>query len=129
MKNSLLRMSILVLVGSMSAFAAAPQYVLSYFVNPGGNQTALTSGVILPPTTVGATSSATIVIFNNGDASGLINSVTGGSGATFQISGLPTLPKSVQPNTNVTFIVSFTPTSRGQASASVTINFDTGPQT
>jgi len=122
-------MSILALAGSISAFATAPQYVLSYFVNPGGNQTAITTGVVLPPTTIGTTSSVTIVIFNQGDGNGSIAGVTGGTGNTFQLSGLPAFPTTIKPNTNVTFIVSFTPTSRGQASANLVINLDTGAQT
>ena len=86
MKHSFLRMSILALAGSFSAFAAAPQYVLSYFVNPNGNQTGFTNPIILPPTTVGATTSATVVIFNQGDGDEVINSITGGAGTTFQLS-------------------------------------------
>ena len=71
MKHSFLRMSILALAGSLSAFATAPQYVLSYFVNPNGNQTAISgAGIVMPPTTIGTTASATIVVFNNGDGAG-----------------------------------------------------------
>jgi len=125
MKKSFLRMTILALAGGVSAFAAAPQYVLSYIVN--GNQSALTTGVILPPTAVGTTSTATVVVFNQGDGDGAINGVTG-SGGVFQVTGLPTFPATVKTNSNVTFIVSFTPTSSGQASGSLTINFDTGAQ-
>ena len=124
MKKSFLRIMILALAGGVSAFAAAPQYVLSYIVN--GNQSALTSGVILPPTTVGTTGTATVVIFNNGDGDGVISGVTG-AGGVFQVTGLPN-PTTVKPNTNVTFIVSFTPTTTGLVSGSLTINFDTGAQ-
>ena len=80
MKKSFLGLMVFALAGSASAFAAAPQYVLSYFVNPGGNQTTLTNGVIFPPTTVGVTTTATVVIFNNGDGDRDLSSVSGSGG-------------------------------------------------
>jgi hypothetical protein len=120
-------MMVLALASGISAYAAAPSYGLSYFVNPNGTQTSFTNNIVFPPTTVGGSSSITVVVFNNGDGNGAINAVTG-TGSAFQISGLPGLPKTIQPNTNVTFIVTFTPTAHGQSTGGLTINFDTGAQ-
>lgn len=133
MKHSFLRLTVLALAGSISALAQTPQYVLSYFINPNGGQTAITntnapnSPVVFPPTNVGNTTTATIVIANNGTVDGVLTSVAA-SGSTFTISKL-SLPAAVKANGNVTFIVSFNPTAHGQANGSLIIGLDAGSQT
>src|SRR5690242_1534859 len=105
MNKSFLRMMLLALAGA-TAFAAGPQYAL--IVN--GSQTPFSTGVFFPGTAVGATSTATVVIVNQGDSSGTVSAITQ-TGNAYQISGLPTLPKTLQPNDNIAFFVSFTPSS------------------
>ncbi|MBZ5676133.1 MAG: choice-of-anchor D domain-containing protein [Acidobacteriia bacterium] len=122
MKKSFLRMMILALAGGVSAFAAGPQYAL--IVN--GSQTPFSTGVFFPGTAVGATSTATVVIVNQGDGAGTVSAITA-TGSSYQISGLPTLPKTLQPNDNIAFFVSFNPSSTNLATGSVTVTLDNTP--
>ena len=101
MKKSFLRMMILALAGGVSAFAAA-QYALLFFQSKRQSDAHPEPACSFPRPSVGATSTATVVIVNQGDAPGTVTAVAG-TGASFQISGLPTLPKTLQPNDNIAF--------------------------
>src|SRR5579885_3305714 len=95
-------------------FAFQTSFVLSYFLNPDGNQSAVNSEtpIQFPPTNVNTTSSATFMIHNAGLAAATVNAV-GITGAAFAISGLPLLPPPVAPNGDLRFTLSFSPKSRG----------------
>lgn len=95
----------------------APDLVLSYIVNPSGNQTVVRNNDTLtfPTTAVGDTSTATIIVTNRGNGPGTVNSIAI-SGDAFKISGLPLLPATVAANNNdIRFTVTFVPTTRGAA--------------
>ena len=101
-----------------------PNFITSYILQPNGNQVAISSGgtITFPATNTNSTATASFIIANNGTGPGVVNSVTA-SGAAFLISGLTLLPATVQPNSNITFTISFTPTARGAASGTLTIAF------
>ena len=98
-------------------------FILSYILNPNGNQVALGSGmpIVFPATTVGSTATATFVISNSGTGTGNINSVTI-SGTAFQLSGLALLPAKVPPSGDFRFTIAFAPTARGQLTGSMSVD-------
>jgi hypothetical protein len=100
-----------------------PNFITSYILQPTGNQVAIANGATLafPGTNLNATASATFIIANNGTGPGIVNSVSI-SGQAFHISGLTLVPATVQPNTNIQFTITFTPTTRGGAAGSLAIN-------
>lgn len=100
-----------------------PTFLTSYILQPSGNQVAISNGTPLtfPGTNLNATSTATFIIANNGTGPGVVNNVTV-SGAAFRISGLTLMPATIQPNNNIQFTVSFTPTARGAATGALNIN-------
>ena len=98
-------------------------FILSYILNPNGNQVALGAGMPIqfPATTVNSSAAATFVILNSGSGTGSINSVTI-AGAAFQVSGLTLLPANVPPNSDFRFTITFAPTARGQLTGSLSVD-------
>ncbi len=107
----------------------APSFVVSYIV-PNGNQTQISNGGVLniPDTLVGSGTTVTVVIQNRGTLAGQVLSVSVG-GPLFQISGLPLLPASVQPNSELRFQVAFIPSGKGLATSTLQLNLEGGNQT
>ena len=60
------------------------------------------------PTLVGSTTTATVIIANQGSGAGLVNSISVTGGA-FQPQSLPLTPFSVAPGTDVTFVINYVP--------------------
>jgi hypothetical protein len=100
-----------------------PNFIPSYILNPNGNQIALSPGasISFPNTNVNSTQTATFVIVNSGTGAGTVNAVSL-TGTGFQLSGLPLLPATVQPNTDLRFTITFTPTSRGSFTGSLSVD-------
>jgi hypothetical protein len=107
---------------TLAGSGVAPSFILSYVINPKGNQTPIVSGGTLPfpNTSVSTPTSATFIIFNQGTGAGTTNAVTF-TGASFQVAGLPLLPAQVQPNSALQFTVTFAPTGAGLQTGSLTV--------
>ena len=113
--------------GACTGSAQTQGLILSYIINPSGNQTAISDGQTLtfPPTNVGNTSSATLVVSNRGTASASLNSVAA-SGADFSLSGLPLLPATIPAQTDVRFAIMFEPAAAGSSSGTLTVGQGSG---
>jgi hypothetical protein len=85
-------------------------------VNPGGT-------FRLADTEVGQTSTVTIQVTNRGTANGTINSVTI-TGAGFALASALTLPRVLEPNATLVFLVAFTPARPGSLTGTLTVNSD-----
>jgi len=105
------------------ASAQAPNFVISYIIQPNGNQTAVSNGGTLtfPATTLGNTASASFIIYNSGAGAGVVNNVTI-SGGAYTVSGLPLLPASLAPGSEVRFTITFKPTARGTAPGTLAVD-------
>lgn len=103
----------------------APDFVVSYILNPGGNQVAVGNGGIIQfdRTTLGATATATIAILNRGTGNGTLNSVSV-SGDAFRLSGVPLLPlEIVSPRGQIQFTLTFNPTTIDPANGTLQLTF------
>src|SRR5947209_14736319 len=113
----------------LHAEAVQSQLVLSYILQPAGNQTPLgdRDTIKFPSTPVGTTSAAVIVVTNRGDGSGTF-SAAGISGAGFSIAGLPLVPAPVaasgQPNAEIRFNVVFTPSAAQESTGALSVTLD-----
>lgn len=98
----------------ISAQTGTPNFQVSYSLPTNQNSVALTNGGTLqfPPTLLGSTNTATVVIANTGTAVGAVTSITGG-GQAFQLVGLPVLPYNVAPNATLIFGIRYAPTQSG----------------
>jgi len=118
------RISFFLLAGLAGAAAANAQtnYVISYIMQPAGNQTAITNGgtMTFPATTIGNTQSASFIIYNAGTTAGAVSNVTI-SGAAYTVSGLPLLPANLAGGSEVRFTITFKPTTRGPAPGSLVL--------
>jgi hypothetical protein len=105
------------------ASAQAPNYVISYIIQPGGNQTAVTNGGTLtfPAANLGNTATASFIIYNSGAAAGVVTNVTI-SGAAYSVSGLPLLPANLAGGSEVRFTITFRPTTRGAAAGQLVLD-------
>lgn len=108
-----------------------PDFGFSVAILPKGNQTSISpdGGIAFPDTVVNPanpalnqTSSATFVITNRGSGQGTVNNIVG-SGAQFNLSGVPLLPAVIQPSQTLTFTVNFAPTQLVSSSGTVRIDF------
>jgi hypothetical protein len=111
-----------------------PQLILSYIDPSTGNQIPLSQGGILqfPKTTVKSSSVASIVVVNNGNGSGTVDSVAV-NGTGFTLTNEPLTPATVAAGASYTVGVTFSPLAileyKGMATISVggvvtTINLD-----
>lgn len=107
----------------LSGTGQQPNLITSYILQPSGNQVAIANGGTLtfPGTALNGTATATFIISNSGTGPGVVNAVTV-SGQMFRISGLTLMPATIQPNQNIQFTITFTPTARGPASGTLTID-------
>lgn len=110
------------------ASAQAPNYIVSYIMEPAGNQTAVSNGgtMTFPATTLGNTASASFIIYNSGAGSGALNNVTV-SGAGFTVSGLPLLPSTLAGGSEVRFAITFKPAARGPATGKLSLDLAGSP--
>ena len=95
----------------LSSRGLAPEYVVSYILNPSGNQTALSNNGLIAfgATSIGQTGTATIIITNRGEGQGKLTAAAL-SGDMYKLSGLPLLPLTLNPaGGEVRFVISFAP--------------------
>lgn len=95
---------------NLSGAGIVPDIVMSYLLQPDGNQTPVTEGgeIAFRPTLVSQTSTATFVIANRGTGAGTVSAVSV-SGGAFRLAGLPLLPASVAAGGTLQFSVVFAP--------------------
>jgi hypothetical protein len=98
----------------LNGAGVASNFVISYSISPNGNQTVLTnqSTIQFPSTAFGQSSTAVVVIANQGASSGTVSNVSlaPSTSPAFQITGRPVVPATVNPNGTFVFNVVFTPT-------------------
>jgi hypothetical protein len=78
--------------------------------------------VILPPTGVGATSSARFQISNTGNTATFVNSISIPGTTVFTLAGVPALPARIDGGQTVSFTINFTPIAVGSATATLKID-------
>ena len=96
--------------------------ILSYIVNPNGNQTSVGAGGLLtfPPTQVGQTITATFIVFNRGGLPATLDQVSV-AGEPYRVSGLPLLPVNIATDRDVRFTINFAPVVRDVPPGSLTV--------
>ena len=96
---------------------------LAYSATVGAAATTLANNgsLILPPTAVGATSSARVSISNTGNTPAFVNSISA-TGTVFTVGDLPALPARIGGGESVTFSVSFAPAALGSATGAVKVD-------
>ncbi len=109
----------------LSGQGSAPNFIVSYVLNPGGNQTAVANGGVIPfdRTALAATATATIAVLNNGNGAGTLSAVSLTEGP-FRLSGIPLLQAdNLQPRGELRFTLSFTPTAIDPSQAFLQLTF------
>jgi hypothetical protein len=109
---------------NLSGTLSAARFI--YSAIQGNQTTVITPGALipLPDTSIGDTSSVVIQVKNGGNLNGTVNAIII-NGADFSISSVPVLPTIIQPNNNISFTLTFTPTQAIQRQASLSIGTDT----
>ena len=109
---------------NLSGTLSAARFI--YSAVQGSQTTVITPGAVipLPDTSIGDTSSVVIQVKNGGNLNGTVNAIII-NGADFSISSVPVLPAIIQPNSNLSFTLTFTPTQAVQRQASLSIGTDT----
>jgi hypothetical protein len=109
---------------TLAVTGIGPNLVYSYVtagttttVQPGGS-------VLFSPLSVSQTASLPFTVSNTGTSAALIATIgiSGSSSSPFTLTGLPPLPMNLQAGAAITFTINFTPTSTGQATASLLVN-------
>ena len=104
--------------GTLSDFRVA------YVIQTTGNAIPLTDGgtLLFPSTPANTTVVATVALYNRGSAGVNVNSVAlTNAGTEFQLLGLPLLPGTLAANSQVQFILQFSPKQSGTYSATLKI--------
>ena len=80
--------------------------------------------VLFSPLSVSQTASLPFTVTNTGTSAALIATIgiASNSSSPFTLTGLPPLPLNLQPGASITFTINFTPTSTGQATATLLVN-------
>jgi hypothetical protein len=114
---------------SVNLAGTAPEFVYTYVVQPNGNSTALTSGaaIKLPDVNLAETASVAVTLTNRGTAPGVVNGITLKGSSTFELAGVPFPPITVEAGKSFVFSVRHTPDELDAVSASVKIDFASGP--
>ena len=108
---------------SITATGLGPQ--LTYAYTSGSSAIPVTAGdaVIFTPLAVGSTESLTFSIQNTGTSAATISSINlAVTGTIFSLSGLPSMPSTLNPGGTITFPVSFTPNNTGNLTATLLVN-------
>ncbi len=102
-------------------------YTLSYEF-PGGNETLLPDGAVLPfpDTELDSSTTATMTVTNRGTAPGSVEAVVIEGGGVFEVTGLALLPSVVPAGGKLRFEVVFTPNEQASFGGSMTITFSAG---
>ncbi len=122
------RFSFILIAGLVLAAGAHAQtgFVISYVLQPSGNQTAVANGGTLPfpATNLNSTATASFIVYNGATTPAVLNGVSV-TGDAFKVSGLPLLPANLAPGSEVRFTISFTPTARGAATGVLSLDIGT----
>jgi len=107
---------------AVSFNGVAPEFSTSYALQTDANVVPLSDGGVIPfpPTLVGTTTSATVLVVNKGSGPGSVQSVSL-SGSAFQLLALPLLPSSVAAGDTLRFAIRYAPKARGDDRGSVKI--------
>jgi hypothetical protein len=108
---------------TITATGLGPQLTYSY--TSGSSAVPVTAGgaVIFTPLAVGSTESLTFSIQNTGTSAATISSINlAAPGTIFALSGLPSMPSTVNPGGTITFPVSFAPNNTGNLTATLLVN-------
>src|SRR5712691_10118306 len=113
--------SLLLLAVTPAAFSQSANFVFSA-IDSSGNTTSLTpgAGITFPQTSIGSSSSITMVIKNQGTGSGIVNGILATS--PFQVSGAPSPGTAVAAGGSVRFGLNFAPAQAGSFQGSLQIN-------
>ena len=103
--------------------ASAPQFVFGYVFPSDNNAVPLANlaPIPFPATPVGSRATATILIANQGDTAGIVNSVSL-SGSGFQTNGMPLLPATVAAGQTLQFTLVFSLNQPGSAVGTLQIS-------
>jgi len=115
--------------GQVTAVSLQGQGIQSQFtygLTSGTTTTPLTPGgaAVIPDTTVGQTTSVSIVISNSGTSDGQIAAISA-SGSGITLTDLPGLPFTLHPNGSQHFTLNFAPTQPGPISGRLIVGNDT----
>lgn len=107
---------------AVSFTGVAPEFATSYALQTDANVVPLSDGGVIPfpPTLVGTTTSATVLVVNKGSGPGSVQSVSL-TGSAFQLMALPLLPSSVASGDSLRFAIRYAPKARGEDRGSVKI--------
>jgi hypothetical protein len=108
---------------ALSLTGITPNLTVSYFLQSNGNIMPLAQGasVLFPQTLVNSTVAATIIISNSGSGAGSVSGIAV-SGAVFQPLGLPAQPATINPGSDLRFVITYAPTQVGADTGSVQIS-------
>src|SRR5262249_34851355 len=116
------------LSGTLSASTTISSLSLAYIEPDTNNVLSLRDGstLLFPATTVGTTSTVTLLVNNNGAGTAQIDSIAISSSvpAAFQLINVPALPAATPPNQQVRFAVRFSPLQPQAFSGSVAISIN-----
>lgn len=108
----------------LNGTGTAPNLILSYVLNPNGNQTPLADNdtIGFPDTLARDSATATVVITNKGNGAGSLNAIAT-AGDKFRPVGLPLLPITIEPQKEFRFTLGFFPTAMEISQGSLTVQF------
>lgn len=111
----------------LTGTGTTPDFVSSYLVNPGGNQTPVKDAdtILFPRADMNQTSAVTFVVLNRGNGPGTVRRATV-TGDAFQLSGLPLLPAQLLPERDLRFNIVFSPKTQQRFTGSLRVEYDTG---
>jgi len=112
-------------IGNVSLSGTGAGAVYSYQAQSGAVSAPVMPGqtITIPNTALGATATVTVSIQNNGNAPGVIGTITV-TGAGFSLSSAPFLPVTVAAGATQTIAVSFSPSQPGPATGTLAIGGD-----
>ncbi len=111
---------------SLALLGSAPNLIVGTAID--GNVTAIGPGSVLPlpEVLVNTAIDVPVSVSNRGSGLGTVTGITL-TGTDFQVVGLPLLPFSILPGTDLSFVVRFSPRRPGVLLATLQINFETRP--
>jgi hypothetical protein len=112
-------------MAAQTAPVQPPMFVVSYILQPGGNQIAISQNSVIsfPETRIGETISATVVVSNRGAGPGKVTRITSAN-SSFVITGLGLLPADLGPGAELRFSVVFSPRAIETYRGSIQIGFE-----
>src|SRR5579864_7383016 len=113
---------------TMNLTGTAPNLTASYFLQSNGNVVPLAQGgtVQFPPTLVHTTVAATVIVSNSGSGPGSVSGIAV-SGTAFQPFSLPLQPATVNPGSDLRFVITYAPAQVGADTGGVQISLGGNP--